>query len=191
MDKVSFIVSSRGRPLELRSCLASLALQDPPFEVFVAATSENPHTIENVRKVCDFMGMTLIETGEDNIFKATASVIPKTTGEWLVFPNDDCYLVPAFNRYMLTAACANDWDLVYCDCLYDPRMFGHYDVFEVKPKACRIDKVCIMLRKAKFEAFPWLNHPTLWVMSDSLLAQSLVKNGIAHGKAPGVMAVHN
>lgn len=148
--------------------------------------------IPAVRKVCRQFKVRLIDTKSRNVYAATEEVIPKTKGKWLCFPNDDCYLVPFYSRLMMREARKNKWDIVYCDCIYDPRMDGrYYQVYDVKPLACRIDKICIMIKRKRFNGFPHVTHPQYWVMCDGLLMQKLADENVPNGKCPGPMAVHN
>jgi len=100
--------------------------------------------------------------------------------------------MPFYSRIMTREAEKNGWDLIYCDCIYDPRMdHNYYKVFDVAPVAGRIDKVCVMVRRKVFRGFPCIDHPQFWTMADGLFVRQLVKEGIRHGKCPGPMAVHN
>ena len=190
---VSFIVSSRGRPRELASCLASLALQDDPKEIIVCTTDENRDKLPGVKYWCKEFGARLLDTKAINMYVATEQAITQSKGEWLCFPNDDAYLVPFYSRVMVREAEAEHWDLVYCDCIYDPRMDGrYYKLYKVKPVACRIDKVCIMVRRSAFHGFPYVDHEQYWTMCDGFMVHQLVKEGVRHGKCPGApLAVHN
>lgn len=189
---VAFIVSSRGRPRELASCLASLALQDDPKEILVCTTNENRDKMPGVRYWCKEFGAQLLDTRAPNMYIATQQAIMETKREWLCFPNDDAYLVPQYSRIMLREAELNKWDLVYTDCVYDPRMNKrYYMVYEVQPAACRIDKICYMVRRTKFYGFPMIDHPQYWTMCDGFLVHQLVKEGVAHGHVPGPMCVHS
>ena len=191
-ESVAFIVSSRGRPRELASCLASLVLQDDPKQIVVATTNENRKNIAAIRKVCRQFDVRLLDTRSKNLFYATASGVHVTKSEWLCFPNDDAYLVPFYSRIMIREANKNGWDMVYCDCIYDPRMDkNYYTVFEVEPVTSRIDKVCVMVRRKVFHGFPLIDHHQFWTMADGLFVRQLVKEGVSHGKCPGVMAAHN
>ena len=192
-ESVAFIVSSRGRPRELASCLASLVLQDEPKIIVVATTNENRDKISEIRKVCKYFNVRLADTKSKNLFIATEKVIPAISGEWLCFPNDDAYLVPFYSRIMMREANKHAWDMVYCDCIYDPRMDkNYYKVFEVEPVTSRIDKVCVMVRRKVFHGFPLIDHHQFWTMADGLFIRQLVKEGVSHGKCPGApMAVHN
>lgn len=145
-----------------------------------------------MRQVCKYFKVRLMDTQSKTLYHGTQEAIDDTKSEWLCFPNDDSYLMPFYSRIMMKEANANGWDLVYCDCVYDPRMAkGHYTVFEVSPVAGRIDKICVMVRRKAFKEFPCIDHPQFWTMADGLFVRQLVKDGVAHGKCPGVQAVHN
>lgn len=167
-------------------------MQDEPKIIVVATTNENRDKIGEVRKVCEYFNVRLADTKSKNLFIATEKVIPTVSGDWLCFPNDDAYLVPFYSRIMLREANKNGWDMVYCNCIYDPRMdTQYYKVFEVEPITSKIDKVCIMVRRKVFHGFPLIHHHQFWVMADGLFVRQLVKEGVAHGKCQGVMAAHN
>src|SRR6185295_16508073 len=184
-DTVAFIVSSRGRPKELASCLASLVLQDDPKTLIVCTTKDNPKSIDGVRKVCRQFGAKLMDTRSETMYHATLEAIENSESEWLCFPNDDSYLMPLYSRIMIREANRAGWDLVYTDVVYDPRMDkNYYKVFEVSPVAGRIDKICAMVRRSAFKGFPMIDHPQFWTMADGLFIRQMVKDGVAHGKVP-------
>lgn len=92
---------------------------------------------------------------------------------------------------MLEAAERNNWDLVYCNMVYDARYNGsHYSVVNVLPKVNCIDKTGFILKRSWFEGFPGKvkSGPC---KADGELIESLVARGIRHGKVPDVMVVHN
>jgi hypothetical protein len=172
--------------------LASLALQDEPKTIAVCTTRENRETINGVKKVCKQFGAKLFDVQADNLYYATLEGIEGTRSDWLCFPNDDSYLMPFYSRIMIREANKAGWDLVYCDCIYDPRMQkNYYQVFEVTPVAGRIDKICVMVRRKVFHGFPLIEHPQFWTMADGLFVRQLVKEGVAHGHVPSPSCVHN
>jgi hypothetical protein len=167
-------------------------LQDDPKEIVVCTTNENKKTLDGVRQVCKQFKAYLMNTCSQNLYFATEEGINNTESEWLCFPNDDSYLMPFYSRIMIREADKNQWDLVYCDCVYDPRMQKNfYQVFEVSPVAGRIDKICVMVRRRVFKGFPCIEHPQFWTMADGLFVRQLVKDGVAHGKVLGPMCCHN
>jgi hypothetical protein len=129
----------------------------------------------------------------------TSGLLPQTCyhglevgpeGDWLCWPSDDSYYVPQFQAIMLDYACKNRLEFVYCNCLYDPRLKGEYAVQGTQPGFCGIDKTSfIVTRRAFEEVGGWPQHKNDW--RDGALAVALVKSGIKHGKAPGVLVVHN
>jgi hypothetical protein len=108
-------------------------------------------------------------------------------GDWLCFPSDDSYYVPRFSEIMLEAARAQNLDFVYCDMLYDWRPDDVYRIMNVEPRSCAIDKTCFLVKREIFKGFPY--HESGW--NDGAFAEQLVAEGVRHGKAPGVLVVHN
>jgi hypothetical protein len=56
-----------------------------------------------------------------------------------------------------------------------------------QPRTCAIDKTNFLVKRTVFKGFP--PHESDW--RDGALAEQLVAEGIRHGKAPGVLVVHN
>jgi len=194
---ITYIVSAYDRPAHLRCCLASLALQEEPKDVIVACNSLVPEIRDQHNRITHSFDFGCVfparDWGATECYDAIEAVVKEVPldGDWLCFPSDDSYYVPAFSKIMMDAARANDWELVYCDMLYDERsLYGAYSVFPVDPWPCSIDKTCFILKRERFIPFPG-KVPGGASASDGLLVQQLVKDGIRHGKAPGVLVVHN
>lgn len=194
---ITFIVSAFDRPGHLKCCLASLAIQTEPNQIIVADNSVIPEIGDRHRAMCYMFGAHYIHTrslGATECYDGIETVLKhhEILGNWLCFPSDDSYYVPVFSELMMKAARENDWDLVYCDLLYDSRcIHGKYAVLHVDPWPCSIDKICFMVKRNLFTEFPG-KVPGMASCSDGLLVQQLVKQGVAHGKAPGgALVVHN
>jgi hypothetical protein len=189
---ISFIVSAYDRPAHLRCCLASLSLQSGRNQILVADNSLEPCINDAHREaIQEFYPAVWFGTGvmgAKTCYQSANLLAQKAAGEWLCFPSDDSYYVPTFATTMLRATEKHQWNLIYCDLLYDPRMFreGKYNILPAAPVLNQIDKTNFMIRREKFTGFPD-GSPT----ADGLLIESLVKSGIRHGKAPGVLVVHN
>jgi glycosyltransferase involved in cell wall biosynthesis len=185
---ISYIIAAYHHPVRLTCCLASLALQNPAGELIVADNSTDPRLREANGEVCQRFGAVrsphVFATG---CYDAAEPAVRLAHGDWLCFPSDDGYYVPGFSAVMLGAAGKHGWDFVYCDCLYDPRHGGAYSVLEAHPSLGRIDKTNFILRRNWWRGFP--PHEASW--RDGALAASLVERGIRHGKAPGILVVHN
>ena len=206
MPSISFIVSAFNRPDHLRCCLASLALQGGSHEIIVADNSMDScirYLHEGIAARFDARWM---PTEQPSSYHSAELVAPLTIGEWLCFPSDDSYYVPHFSDRMLSFAARHGWDLVYSDTAYD--WSGHFPlnhpklidgVLRVEPRVNWIDKTSFMIKrqwmvndetKETIAPFPGKNG-SLPTASDGLFIESLRRKGIRHGKAPGVMVVHN
>lgn len=77
-------------------------------------------------------------------------------GEFLCFPHDDAYYVPVFVERMLWQARACQWDLVYCDWLFDradnTTPYWHMDGV---PQFGRIDVGGFIVRREVLIADGW------------------------------------
>ncbi len=195
---ISFIVSTCNRPYQLAGCLSSLYAQDGNNEAIVCDNSDAEFWEPN-REITRMFEGYYVRTSELG-YGNTCYHSPEYTnpdGAWLCFPSDDSYYVPGFSRIMLAAAKKNGWEFVYCDMLYDPRLArcttGEEDLYSVKkvcPSLGGIDKTCFLITRRAFDAVGgWPQQESDW--RDGALAQAVVQAGIKHGKAPGVMVVHN
>ncbi len=197
-DLISFIVSAYDRPKALRACLGTLSVQTEPHEIIVCCNSLQQCQIDMHREVCKEFGAKLYSTGRwgaQCCYSSAEMVIErgKVHGEWLVFASDDSLYVGRFSEIMLRAAREKRWDLVYCDEVYDspmPLSNYHYGLLEVKPKLGRIDKTGFILRREWFKRFPGKNPQGSFSMSDGKLIEELVSREIPHGKAPGILVIH-
>ncbi len=200
---ISYIVSSCNRPGMLTACLASLYVQTglQDSEIIVCDNSDHPQSRIEVEADAAWFGARYLNTGALSpaigvtCYHDTSYTEPR--GEWLCFPSDDSYYVPHFTRIMLAAAEANCWELVFCDVLYDPRLAfdtrgiqDMYSILDTQPRLGGIDKTSFIITRAAFDSIGgWPQHEAGW--RDGALAQAVVDAGIPHGKAPGVMLVHN
>ena len=184
--RCSFIISAFDRPRHLRCLLASLAIQDEPD--FEAIVTDNSKDAQNAAVVSDMRDPRFhhVHTGMRNCYESANIGALLAQGEYLCFPSDDNYYVPPFLRLMLE----RKTDLIYCDMVYDPRISEEreYKTIEVHPKEGKIDKGGFLVRRSKLLPFPWeLSVQT----ADGLLIEKLIKNGLSHAKAPGVLWMHN
>ena len=184
---ISFIVSAYDRPDYLRCCLASLALQTRPHEILVACNSDTHEMYAAHLDVAVQFHVPIWPT-TGGCYNASNEIAEHyAEGDWLCFPSDDSYYVPRFSEIMLATAEAASWDFVYCDMLYDRHPEGLYRVMNAQPRTCAIDKTNFLVKRAVFRGFP--PHESDW--RDGALAEQLVAEGVRHGKAPGVLVVHN
>jgi hypothetical protein len=189
IPRVTFIVAAYERVLPLWCQLASLACQTVPVEILVAENGQGEVVGIHAAAAGQFGGR-VIMTRENDCYLAANKVWQEAQGEWLGFPNDDGYMVPTFAEMMIRAAEKNGWDLVYCDTVYDPRLQGsQYSVLAVEPRIGKIDKTSFLVRRRVWEGFT--PHGGNWTLADGSTIEAMVKRGVAHGKAPGVLVFHN
>jgi hypothetical protein len=190
---ISYIVSVYDRPLFLTACLGSLGVQSFQTETIVCAN----HVDENMLMACGLCCMDAdvrIEhtgiAGAKNCYESASMVAPNAKADWLCFPSDDSLYVCQFSGIMLETAAKTGADLVYCDCVYrqdeTAGRWPAYKVLTTEPRMGKIDKTCFILRRELFNGFP--PHPKGW--SDGALIEQLVRDGVRHAKAPGVLVVH-
>lgn len=176
-------------------CLAAQTLED--FEVIVTDNSDPEVQRRNHRSIahledarfCHFDTSHL--PVNDCYWAAEWAALHECAGNFLCFPSDDSYYVPCFAEVVLGAAERNNWDLVYCNMVYDARFNGQcYTPVNVQPMVNSIDKTGFIVRRSWFEGFPGKvsSGPC---KADGLLIESLLSRGIRHGKVSDVLMVHN
>ncbi len=185
---ISFIVSCYGRTLDLEACVATLRTQGLDTEILIC---DNDPAL----RAESFIGTAkIIPTGSrgcSNCYESANMVAQMVSGDWLCFPSHDSLYVQGFSRIMLDAAILQKADLVYCDCCYsvgseNNPQWRRYSVLESQPRMGRIDKTSFIVKRELFKGFP--PHPKGW--SDGALIEQLVRDGVKHAKAPGVLVVH-
>jgi glycosyltransferase involved in cell wall biosynthesis len=175
--------------------LLSLRLQtESNIEVLVADNSiDESIRGQNVR-LCDYSDhVTYLHCGGTSCYRSSTRAAKFAVGEYLCFPSDDGYYVPGFAALMLEAARNNNWDLVYCDVVDDPRQFGRYGVRDVQPALGYIDKTCYIVKREVFMrlgGFPAREGDNDWA-ADWWLVDDLIKSGVRHGKLDQLLVVHN
>lgn len=180
----------------LAACLASLAVQSTPHETIVCYNGPAGEGLAEHRKLCRYFGARLMKTGEmgATCCYSSAELAAKTAkGEWLCFPSDDSLYVADFGDIMVRAADFGDWELVYCNVIFDPmsnilRPYERYGLLKTEPKHNSIDKGSFLVKRSWFRGFPSKRiGPT---GADGHLIEELLKRGARHGKAPGFLAIH-
>lgn len=194
MVKLCFIVNSYNNPSELLMHLACLKLQTTnehfTVDIAIADNSDNEKAMANIVSVCKlFDGVQYFKTKNDGCYESATVVSKKVDADYLCFSSSDNYYMPMFSLLMLEVAVKNNSDLVYCNCVYDPRLHGRtiYSVLDTFPEQRWIDKGCFIIRKTKFKGFP--AHKDDW--RDGALVEQFVKKGYKLDKAKGILMVHN
>lgn len=189
---ISFIVSVYDRSWSLNACLASLRVQHDLSQSVVCCNSTIQKDMDAIKDLCGHYSIGFMSTGFDagNCYDSVNAAVKTVCGEWLCFPSDDSLYVADFSKMMLATAEREKADFVYCDCVYKQGSISGnwppYSVLETQPKIGRIDKTTFILKRDKFHGFP--PHPHDY--RDGALAEELVRGGVRHAKAPGVLAIH-
>lgn len=195
---LSFIVCAYNQPTQLLTCITSLMVQTCNKEIIICDNSTSEDIIKLIQQYSLLdKSISYINTrcppGINAGYAAHNIGAKKAKGQYLCFPSGDSYYVPGFSETMLGAAREYKWDFVYCDMLYDPRYngintLGCYSVMPGVPRFRFIDSTNFILKKEYFAGWS-LEDPNGF--ADYLLCEELLRTGISHGHAPGVMVVHN
>ena len=197
---ISFIVSAYDRPDDLLLALASICRQTEPHEIIVCSNHPSVKVLEQHKTVARQFGAKVYHTGKWGAYCCYSSaemVIAKgiPRGEFLNFASDDSIYFTGFSDLMMRAARLNNWDLVYCDCVYDPLVriergsAERYGILKAEPRLNKIDKTNFILKASWFEGFPGKRRSGP-AAADALLIEELIARGIRHGKADGHLLVH-
>lgn len=207
MPAVTYIVSTYHRREPLLCCLASLRMQtDRDLEVIVADNS--PELIDqnrnwlDVEALCDsrFLHVNSAAAGLGlpvwDCYHSAEWVVNQglANGEWLCFPSDDSYYMPVFQETCLTAARANDWQLVFPEMLYDRRGSAEnkYHFLRTAAANCQIDKTGFLLRRDVWIGFPDKPmHQAVPSCSDGAMIDRVVAAGARCGKVDEPLVIHN
>lgn len=195
MPKCSFIVSAYDRPDALALLLLSLKLQtEADWEVWVCDNGAVNYT-RTVATICSVdpddrrYHWLCTAAHSKNCYQSANFAAQKATGEYLCFPSDDGYYVPNFLKFMLEPQA----DLVLCDWLTDVRTRDErvfrYTVCHSKPCVNYVDKGGFLVRRSKFQPFPWEENI---ITADGLMVSRLLQDPtLTVDKASGVLWVHN
>ncbi len=196
MISLAFIVSTHNDPLALSCCLASIRLQklnsECTIRIYVTDNSTDPLAMDNIMGVCRMYDASyyLMQHKEASYGSSAALLADGLVLEdYICFASSDGYYVPGFTITMLEVAQRLDSAMVYCNCLYDPRLHGRgvYSVLDTVPEMRWIDKTSFIVRRTLFKGWP--PHPKDW--RDGALVEEFVKDGHRIDKAKGVLVVHN
>jgi len=193
MISIAFIVSTCNDADSLLTVLSSLNNQklneEIKMEVHIADNSKTDLERARTKKVCDLFNYTYHETHGKDCYPSAEEVVATLKADYLCFPSSDGYYVPGFTITMLEVAHRLESDVIYCDCLYDPRLHGRgiYSVLNTFPEMRWIDKTCFIIKSSIFKGFP--PHKDRWC--DGQLIEDLAKADYRLDKAKGVLGVHN
>lgn len=197
--KISFIVSAYDRPRQLACVLASLQVQTFENIEVVVVDNQRDYAVrhENETRVRNMVDRRMRYAACEcaHCYYSSEQGASLVCGEWLCFPSDDNYYVPAFAELMLKAAELTEGNegvgFVYCDMVYDPRLHGVYSVVDVRPQVNNVDKGGFLIRRELFLEVGGFPDKENGVVCDGLLIEELVRRGVRGVKAPGVLWVHN
>jgi glycosyltransferase involved in cell wall biosynthesis len=191
MGQISFIVSVFERIPMLNVMMECLDVQTVrPHEIIVCDNSLDRMTNLSIENICYKHAATHLYTGKEgarNSYESANIAARRATGEWLCFPSHDDYYVPSFSQSMLDHASNNRCDLVYCDFLINHHRLPVYDVLRSEPIRGYSAKAGFIIRKDKFTGFVDTDN----FCSDGISIEQWIASGVSHGKAPGVLYVHN
>jgi hypothetical protein len=191
MLQLSFFVHCYGDyAMQLRCYLAALKCQvvtkDYKIDIHVLDTSKvNNPEFELICKTFVDIHYHKVE----NAFDGCTRILNTVKTDYVCLTACDNYLVPQFSFIMLETAHRLKSDLVYCDCVYDPRLHGRstYTVLSTVPELGWIDNACYIFRKTAFKGYPY--HAKNW--RDGMLAEEFMKRGLKIDKAKGILVFHN
>lgn len=188
MHKIAFIVATFENPLELLCCLASLKLQTFQVDIYVTDNSVNEDKIKEISNICNILKVNYFKTTGD-CYTASEQVIDLIDCDWVCFASSDGYYVPGFTSIMYQTALQYNSDLVYCDCVYDPRLHGRgiYSVLHTFPEKRWIDKTCFIVKRRLFRGWP--SEVNSW--RDGAFIEECVASDYRLNKAKGVLVFHN
>ncbi len=199
---VSVVVGSFNRPGRMRTFLACLVDQEfVDWEAVVTDNSTDNDCRNEIEALCkidpriryswthDRALTNFPRVGIPSLYDAAEIGIGMTTGRWIWTPNDDTYACPWFLKRMVGYAEGNSLEFVYCD-FVQGRQDMHHHFFSSSPAGGLIDKTNFLVKR---EWFPeeWPGKIDIYGMADGVLVNTLVGNGIRHGKLPELLIVHN
>ncbi len=188
---ISFLVTANSKPEALAITLTSLNLQKKCSIEILVSNNATGQMREDITSICEMCDVTEVQNDEPECYSATNMLAKRARGKFLCFPSEEDYYTPIFGQKLLAHARRFKLDLVYCDCIYDSRYIGSYEVMRVQPIIGHIDKGGFLLKRQLFHGWP--DTPTLPISSlcDGKLIENLRGDGISFGKIPEVLWVHN
>lgn len=93
--KVSLVVGTVGRVIELERLLDSLAVQSLlPHEVFVVDQNEDERLAAVIGRFQSRLPLIWLRTASRGLSRARNLALREVTGDWVCFPDDDCQYPP-------------------------------------------------------------------------------------------------
>jgi GT2 family glycosyltransferase len=197
----TFIVATEKRPIYLSITLNSILLQtDPNWECIIMDEGENESVIPKdprFRRI-KFNKVRYDHTIENRGtlgFLAHDEGLKYANGEFICFPNEDIYYVPTFLDTLKRLP--GNVDLRYCDWVHS---LSSYTVLDSAPSIGRISVCNYIIRKDVignirfgnwFKEKPSMQEVFVFGMADGYFIEALIKKGISHAKAKGVLMVYN
>ena len=188
---VSVVLAAYGRPLEARTCLASLAAQTyPAFECLVV--HDGPPPGDWVREAFaavagDDRFRLLATPRRDNAFGHPGRDLGRraAAGAAVCFGNADNYYVPVYLEALADALEHSPADLAHCDCVHSHAL---WQPMRTELRRGRIDLACWAARRALVDrvAFDGVHFAADWDYLSRLLE---LKPRVA--KVPMTLVVHN
>lgn len=185
MPDVTFLTTS-DRPNQLRHLIACLRVQtNANWELIVLDQTPRAACLEPVKEV-EALGETRVywepvprvgDVGQSMKMAYTRFA----RGEFVCVPNDDAYYVPSFIDQMLWTARAFDYDLVYCDWLWNAAdQTTPYRHVPVAPVFSRIDVGGFLVKREALieDGWTWRGEG-----GDGLLVERLAAK-VKHGAVP-------
>lgn len=201
--EISYIVSLYNRPEYLAVCLWALKSQShEDFEVIVTDNTTDNRIAAKQRAFIaglkDKRFRYVRTAGKIEVSDCYWSAeygMKLAKGKWLCFPCDDCYYPPEWGQRMLTAAVANNWDLVLCEHNItgpEPCGVNRYMAVNLGTPAFPGYKPSFLVKASKFPG--WLNKPTIGACSgvDRTTLQAMVRDSdIRWGAVRDLFYFHN
>ena len=194
---LSFIVGAFNRPNFLRTCLSSIVCQTHTnIEIIVVDNAVDQVYRDAHRKICRmderiyWFPSYLCETSRISCYYGGdfgAQYLSRS--EYVCFPSDDSYYLPYFAERLLAKA-KEGFDFVACDFLFGGTENDDFKTVETKPEVGAIGKTNFILKRKQFIPFPGKHPEGQDSCSDGLLAEELVRRGVAFARVAQTLMVH-
>lgn len=192
LPDITFIVTAHYKPNQLKLTILSLLQQKgAKVEILVSNNTKDLKMRKAISEVCTELHVRCIVNDAPECYSAINKIYPEARGRFLCFPSEEDYYCPEFSRKLLQHAKRFRLQLVYCDCLYDSRYIGSYEVMRVQPIIGHIDKGGFLLNRFLFEGFTDAPDKEIPTFCDGYLIEKLRAQQISFGKIPEVLWVHN